>query len=163
MAICHHISALEEYCHHQAGILSEDSNRWLFINLLDELTMGYVARKTISGSLDDLDDVLKHRFWVFGIMDDGAYYAPFSVRSNPISEHERRKIKNRIRHLHGWTAPIERAADIVSLLEAKTIAAISFGRNEVGGRVTVLYWHPFFTEDIAIGLLKETVQIDDTL
>lgn len=159
----HLISALEDYCFDQAGVIPDDSDRWLFINLLDELTTGRLAHKTLSGRLNDLEDVLDHYFWVFGVLDGAGYYATFSAHTDPVPDETRAWMKARIREIRGWPSPIERAGDIAELLGFKSVAAISIGHDGAGWNTRALYWNPFFTADIALGLVRETVRIDDAL
>jgi hypothetical protein len=157
----HYISALEEYCHDQAGLFSEDSNRWLFIRFLDELTTGYLAYRPITGELYDRDEILEHTFWVFGVMEDTAFYAPFSCRDENVSLEKRVRMKIWIRNAVSFRVNAENASDVMEYFHCKTLAAISFGKDEKGEDIKVLYWHPYFTSRTAMGLLRESVRFDD--
>lgn len=157
----HYISELEAYCHEQAGLFSEDSNRWLFIHFLDELTTGYLAYRSIAGEIQDRDEILNHEFWVFGVMEDQAFYAPFSCQDEEVSLETRERMKNWIRNIVNFRVNAENASDVMDHFHCKTLAAISFGKDENGKDIKVLYWHPYFTFRTAMGLLRESILFDD--
>lgn len=160
------ISALEEYCHDQAGIVPDVSPRWLFIHFLDELTEGLLAHRVLEGHLTDLDGILEHWFWVFGLMknaEDGeiyAYYRTFSRDEDPVSSHGQIYLRRTIEAMQGHPSDPGRAGEIIHLFGRQTIAALSVGSDSDNAPVITLYWHPFFTADIALGLLQETVRVD---
>lgn len=157
----HYISALEEYCHDQAGIHDEQSSRWLFINFLDELLLGFLAHKTLTGTVESLDEILYHDFWVFGVLEDTVYYGAFSCFDKEVVPERRDWMKDRIQEFLTSDMRVENAANLVSNFNCTTITAISFGHNEKGEQIQILYWHPIFTPNVAQAILKETVCHDD--
>jgi hypothetical protein len=154
-----------EFIERQAELLTPDAPGWLLVHFGRELLKGLLSKKIVEGRLDDLDLLAEHKFWILGALEDedGEREAfAGAMADRPLDEYPeiQMELERAVMGLPGCSGGYDQARTrSFSFLGRDTLAAISLGLNRRNRRTLVLWWHPFFSEDEAVAMLKYSVEL----
>ena len=149
------IAAIERQRDILAEGLEDTSSLWTYLYFLDDLAKGFLAYRTLSGSLAALDEILDHDTVVVGVREHGGVLVSHVHGEGPTQEAAVQAFHARlIELLPGSDVFPEDALKLLPYCGREVVAAITVSRESSPHPAITLFYLPQFEDAIIFAALK---------